>query len=417
MSWPALPHDEVQRRVQRALASNRSYRSHDVLGLPGTVLDQQVFPIGPEVRARAWLYTAVENPNHIGCHTLGPSEPAFAGTQVLEREVITLCAEQILGAAPGIVDGYVASGGTESNIQAIWAFRNRWRAEGVPVERIGILCSVDTHYSLHKAADLLGLSIQLIEVDRWTRRLTRPAVEAAVDALLERGITHVAAVLTMGTTMFGTVEAPEPMLDVLQARGVPVQVHVDAAFGGFVYPFIRPDQPLSFRDPRIQTITLDAHKMLQAPYGTGIHLARRGLLEHTTTKTAAYVPGLDCTLSGSRSGANAVAVWMILQTWGYEGGRRFVSDLAQRAQDLSNDLNDLGIRTVHTDGMNVVAMRDEDVPRPLSERLLLVADRHDAPEWRKIVVMEHVTDQAIASFLEEIGRALDRPRDSRRTVR
>ena len=57
--------------------------------------------------------------------------------------------------------------------------------------------------------------------------------------------------------------------------------------------------------------------MLQAPYGTGIFLARKGLINYVYTETASYVKGLDATLVGSRSGANAIAVWMILKSHGY----------------------------------------------------------------------------------------------------
>lgn len=386
--------------MHEALDRNRSYSHDDVLGLPGTFLDQRVFPASPEIVARPWLRTVVENPNHIGCHTLGDSEPAFAGTHALEREALQLCAEQVLRAGPGEVDGYVASGGTESNVQAMWAYRNRWRDEdGVLPHQVGILCSVDTHYSLHKAADLLGLQIELVPVDEWSRGMSRSDLDDAIGRLRDRGVNHVAAVLNMGTTMFGSVDDPEPVLQALTASGLSFEVHVDGAFGGFIYPFTRPQQPLCFAEPRITSITLDAHKMLQAPYGTGLHLIRRGWLEHTTTKTAAYVPGLDCTLIGSRSGANAVAVWMILQTWGSDGGRAFVQGLADRADRLVAGLAELGIRTVHTPGMNVVAMRHGDVPAGVCERFLLVPDHHEAPRWWKIVVMEHVTDAAVDRFL------------------
>jgi len=403
MPWPPLSAQQVRERVHAALDENRSYRSHDILGLPGTLLDPKVFPATPDILARPWLRTAVENPNHIGCHTLGDSEPAFRGTHDLEREVIALCAETIFGAEPGTVDGYVASGGTESNIQAIWAFRNAWRAEGITPARVGILCSVDTHYSLHKAADLLGLTIVCIAVDRCSRAMTPAAIEAALDHFEAADCTHAAVVFTMGTTMFGSVDDPEPLLSALDRRGIPHKVHIDAAFGGFIYPFTTPDTPLTFADPRVHTVTLDAHKMLQAPYGTGIHLARKGLLAHTTTTTAAYVPGLDCTLIGSRAGANAVAVWMILQTWGSAEGTRFVSELADRAAHLAHRLRDLGLHPVHTEGMNIVVLPEEEVPQAVSDRFLLVADDHDRPQWRKVVVMEHVTDDALDAFVAALA--------------
>jgi len=43
---------------------------------------------------------------------------------------------------------------------------------------------------------------------------------------------------------------------------------------------------------------------------------RKGLIHYATTKEASYVEGEDCALIGSRSGANAIAIWMILSTYG-----------------------------------------------------------------------------------------------------
>ena len=59
--------------------------------------------------------------------------------------------------------------------------------------------------------------------------------------------------------------------------------------------------------------------MLQAPYGSGIFLCRKNLIENVLTKEAEYVEGMDLTLCGSRSGANEVATWMILTTYGENG--------------------------------------------------------------------------------------------------
>jgi glutamate/tyrosine decarboxylase-like PLP-dependent enzyme len=72
---------------------------------------------------------------------------------------------------------------------------------------------------------------------------------------------------------------------------------------------------LNFSNPNISTITLDAHKMCQAPHGTGIFLAKKGMLKLKGT-SASYVKGNDFTLVGIPSGANASTIWMILSTHG-----------------------------------------------------------------------------------------------------
>jgi len=402
MRWRAHTEEELHERVFTALGANRDYRRDGMLGLPGSTLDRRVFPPLPELSGFPLLATMVANPNHIGCHTLGESEPAFGGTHALEKEVVAICAEELLDAAPGSVDGYVASGGTESNIQALWSFRNRLRAEGVAAHEVGVLHSVDTHYSIAKACDLLGLRPVPVPVGDTTRQMKAHAVRHAARTAQAAGVRNLVVVLNMGTTMFGSVDRLE-VLDVVEGCGLPTLCHIDAAFGGFIYP-LTSDNELSFRDPRITSITLDAHKMLQAPYGTGIHLVRKGYIEHVLTPQAAYVPGLDCTLSGSRSGMNAVAVWMILASYGPEGGRRFCEELVARTDRLVASLGELGIRHFRQPGMNIVTLAATDVPAPVAAAHQLVADDHARPRWFKVVVMDHVDDQLIDRFLEDLRR-------------
>ena len=404
MGWSAWPHEKIAARVRQALNENRSYREHGVLGVPGSMLDPLVFPETDFTRGSAFLTAFLANPNHIGCHTQGRSEGFFAGTQALEREALRLCAEEIMGAAAGEWDGYIASGGTESNIHALWVSRNHMLATvGCDREAIAVLRTEDTHYSIPKACDLLGLTDLVVPVHPTTRAADEADVRAVVARARERGTKAVIAVLNLGTTMFGSVDAPDPMLAPLAAEKLPHVVHVDAAFGGFVYPFTCPGQPLDFRDPRVQSVTLDAHKMLQAPYGTGICLLRKGLLEHVRTDQASYVRGGDMTLSGSRSGANAIAVWMILRAWGSEGGAQFCAGLMRATDSLCATLAAAGIRHFRQAGMNVVAIRAEHVAPAVAERFGLVPDRHDEPQWFKVVVMDHVTSaqlDALAAALQ-----------------
>lgn len=402
MYWPKLSMTEIQARVHSALDLNLSYRRDNVLGLPGSYIDPTVFPAEPEMMKRAWLRAFVENPNHIGCHTLPTSEGAFTGTQELERELLRVCAEEILGAPAEGWDGYVASGGTESNLQALWTLRNMLRREHEAAE-VGVLCSQDTHYSIPKGADVLGLTLFEVEVTMHERRLEAAAVRRAGEQAWARGIRHMIVVLNMGTTLFGSVDEADPVLDTLEELGFTVAAHVDGAFGGFIYPFTAEHNALSFADPRLSSFTLDAHKMLQAPYGTGIHLIRSGLIDYVSTPGATYVPGLDQTLCGSRSGTNAVAVWMILMAYGSEGGVQWCRELLRIADVLCEGLRERGVRFFREPAMNLVTMRIEDVPAEVIERYQLVPDVH-GPEaqWVKVVVMPHVQEAHIERLLADL---------------
>lgn len=409
MYWPALTESEIRERVFEALAANVSYRGSDLLGVPGSCLDAKVFRDAPFLEDAPLLSAMVENPNHIGCHTFGTSESMFAGTQRLELELLALCAEEILGAAPGSYDGYVSSGGTESNIQALWCCRNEFReVRGFLPGEVAVLHSADTHYSIAKACDLLGMRPWEVAVDETTRRVDVGEIAAEWERRRD-GVRALVVVLNMGTTMFGSIDDPEPVLAAVGELGVPFRVHVDAAFGGFIHPFSAPagaDDPLSFRDERITSFTLDAHKMLGAPYGTGIFLARKGLMEHVETSGAHYVKGLDNTVCGSRSGANAIAVWMILRAYGSEGGREYVRGLLRTTERLTEELDGLGVCYFREPRMNIVTMRATDVPADVARSFYLVPDVHgDAPAWWKIAVMDHVDDEAIAHFVAALRAA------------
>jgi glutamate/tyrosine decarboxylase-like PLP-dependent enzyme len=77
-------------------------------------------------------------------------------------------------------------------------------------------------------------------------------------------------VSNMGTTLFGSVDNPETFTALLKKLQLSYRLHKDGAYDGFAYPFNNQDSVINFSNPKISSITIDAHKMLQAPYGTGI---------------------------------------------------------------------------------------------------------------------------------------------------
>ncbi len=407
--WKKTPRAALHRRLFEALGRNLNYEDSPVLGVPASSLDDEVFHQDAAFLADApFMSTMVANPNHIGCHTFGDSESYFAGTQAIERELIELLAVDLLHAGPETTDGYVASGGTEANLQAVWMARNRFeRALGARREGIALLCSDDSHYCVDKAADVLGLRLVKVPVDPVDRGLRPEAVDRALDRAVAEGVTHVVAFANLMTTMFGSVDDPAVYTEACARRGLPLHLHVDGAFGGFYHPFTRPDgfPELDFRNPAIASYTLDAHKMARAPYGTGLFLARKGLMEYAMTPTARYVSGEDCTLIGSRSGANAVAVYMILQTHGPHGWSEKIFVLQRRTGWLVERLAERGVPHFRHADSNIVALRAEAVPAELAGRFGLVPDDHHHPAWYKIVVMDHVTIERLEAFLEALGSA------------
>jgi glutamate/tyrosine decarboxylase-like PLP-dependent enzyme len=189
----------------------------------------------------------------------------------------------------------------------------------------------------------------------------------------------------------------------LEKQEVQYKLHIDGAYGGFVYPFSNQKSIINFSNPKISSITIDAHKMLQSPYGTGVFICRKGLIENVLTKEAEYVEGMDLTLCGSRSGANAVAVWMILFTYGPYGWFEKVSVLQMRTQFLCHELDQLNINYFREPFMNIVTIHSRHIPEEIAVKYNLVPEQHNEDnKWYKVVLMDHVEVQHLTAFINEL---------------
>jgi glutamate/tyrosine decarboxylase-like PLP-dependent enzyme len=408
MYWEKKSHEAIKKRVFDALEQNENYGSRAILGIPGTYLDTEEFHHdAPFLKDAPFLSTLVANPNHIGCHTLNKdkSETIFRGTQKIEIELIELISTEIFKSEPESIDGYIAPGGTEANIQALWIYRNFFKSErNAKPQEIAVMYSEDSHYSMPKGANLLGIQQGVVKVTEENRALTVEAIQEEAQRLREQGVKYFIFVANMATTMFGSVDDIDLIVSAFDQPDNELKIHVDGAFGGFIYPFTSGEEnKLNFSHPYVSSITLDAHKMLQAPFGTGIFLSRKGLMQYAGTDEAKYVPGLDYTICGSRSGANVIAVWMILHIHGSEGWMKKLQQLIGITDRCANKLDELGIRYFRNSAMNIIAIDARDISDKIAHQYRLVANSYeDQPRWWKIVVMPHVKEHLLDQFLEEI---------------
>lgn len=406
MYWEKLAHDEITARIDAALAENLNYKTEKILGVPASYLDEeQFYDDAPFLEDSPFMKTLIANPNHIGCHTLNEdSEPFFKGTQKIEIELIKLCAEEILEGENDAHDGYVASGGTEANIQALWIYRNYFiKKHGAKVDEIAVVYSQDSHYSMPKGANILNVSAIVIQVDDNSRMILQEDLEKKITIAQKNGIKYFVVIMNMSTTMFGSVDDITRVTDFFEHHQLNYKVHVDGAFGGFIYPFTNDKSAYNFTNNRINSFTLDGHKMLQTPYGTGIFIIRKGFMKYALTEEANYVQGKDYTICGSRSGANAISVWMMLKTHGSDGLKVKMRNLADKASSLCNKLEKMGVDYYHNPYINIITIRGKFISPQLAKKYSLVPNVHDdAPAWYKIVVMDHVKQGVLDSFIIDL---------------
>ncbi len=412
MYWESLSFEEIKSRIFEALEINSSFYNHQIMGLPATYLDPKIFPNDAEfLKNSPFIKCLIENPNHIGIHTYHSSLPSFKGTQKIELDLLRICAEEIFNADSGSYDGYISPGGTECNIQALWIFREYFRKKyKVESAEIAVLFSEDSHYSVYKACNILQLQFHKINVNNDNRQLDIDHLERTIKRLKQLGIKYFIFVLNLGSTMFGSVDPIDKISTIINSFSLQCKIHIDAAFGGFIFPFTCPNHQFQFNNPIIDSISLDAHKMLEAPYGTGIFLIRKGMVDNISTSEASYIEGLDHTLCGSRSGANAIATWMILNVYGSEGMVEHMRNFVEKTDEICNALNSLGIKYFRNDNMNVVAILNGQIPEYICKKYTLVPDTHvEKPSWWKIVVMEHVNWDIINQFIKELKEVKSEP--------
>lgn len=192
---------------------------------------------------------------------------------------------------PAHAIGSFCSGGTIANLTALWAARNTVlpsndsfagiAQEGLAAglqhynhRALAILVSERGHYSLGKAADILGIgrrNLVAIETDERNRiRVDRLAQRC--DELHRAGTRVMAIVGVAGSSETGSIDPLNAMADVAQERGI--HFHVDSAWGGPTL-FSRKHRQLLAGIERADSVTIDAHKQLYVPMGAGLCVFKR----------------------------------------------------------------------------------------------------------------------------------------------
>ena len=423
--------EEIDRAIQRAIDDCSCLPwKHPSLGYPGTAPD----PIAIAVNK-----VLIEvNPNNIGTHAMpmfcedeDATEHGFGGTQRLEREAIAFLAE-MAGGNPKEIDGYLTHGGTEANIVGLWLGRNRLLHElrkqhsCGSIDDIALVTSGLTHYSAIKAANILGWSDGGVNLVGCT-----PTGEIAQDLLFSRitqlrtdGKKAILLCLTAGATMTGSVDPTKEIVDSMKAwsseSGIPFYVHVDAAFGGFVLPFLQ--QPIAFGfDCGADSVTIDPHKMGGVPFGCGAVLYRHEYQRFITTPAPYINSEVDSTLSGSRSGIPAAMLWATMRSRGVEGYQKIVQECLDTAEYLHDELQQLGTFTLIKGKTNqvcaiITARSDaEKLERLHGHSYYVHVTRFPLDLSQpglcdgyaiKLIVMPHVTREMIDGFVNEVKRWL-----------
>ncbi|MCI0732494.1 MAG: aminotransferase class V-fold PLP-dependent enzyme [Methylococcaceae bacterium] len=253
------------------------------------------------------------------------------GLVQIETNVIRWFCEMV--GFPERAGGFLTTGGSLANFSALFTARRMKLPENF---LSGIVYTSDqSHHSVMKAAILAGFPEANIRIIR-----TDPAFRIDIDLMMDQirkdrreGLTPFAIVANAGSTNTGAVDDLDAIADLSERENL--WLHVDAAYGGFFMLTMRGRQSLYGLD-RADSITLDPHKGLFLPYGTGCLLVReQDALKKAHEIHAGYLPPMQddprrpdfCQISPELSrDFRGLRVWLPIKMHGIRAFRKTLEE-------------------------------------------------------------------------------------------
>jgi glutamate/tyrosine decarboxylase-like PLP-dependent enzyme/2-polyprenyl-6-methoxyphenol hydroxylase-like FAD-dependent oxidoreductase len=243
--------------------------------------------------------------------------------------------------------GYLTTSGSIANMLGLMCAR-RQGGEGVSPGSVTIYASDQAHFSVWKAARLVGIppgSGRVINTGP-DYRMDINALVCAIESDRARGLRPTCVVATAGATNTGAIDDLDGLSAVCERMRI--WLHVDACFGGFFRITARGRAALRGIE-NADSIAVDAHKSLFLPHGNSALLVknRTHLLATFETPGAAYLPGTpldpdlidfcDCGPELSRE-VRGLATWLPLKMHGIRAFERCLDERLDLAAHLAAEL-------------------------------------------------------------------------------
>ena len=226
-----------------------------------------------------------------------------------------------------------------SGLALKWRWRAARRAAGKPADKPVLVLGSNVQVVWEKFCRYFDVEPRYLPVEKGRYVITPEQVRNAVD---ENTIGVVAILGTTFTGEYEDVAGVVRVLDELAASGGPdVPVHVDAASGGFVAPFLDPDLAWDFRLERVKSINVSGHKYGLTYPGIGFAIwRRREDLPEELVFHVNYLGGdmPTFTLNFSRPGNQVVGQYYNFLRLGIDGYTRIMTDLREQATWLAGHI-------------------------------------------------------------------------------
>ena len=291
----------------------------------------------------------------------------YPATAAIERRCVNIVADLFNATTDGDAIGVSTIGSSEAvmlgGLAMKWRWRQRREAAGLPVDRPNMVMGSNVQVVWEKFCRYWDVEARYVPV-------THDRFVVDPDDVMERLDENTIGVIPiLGTTYTGEFEPIKEIHDRVvgynAAHNVDIPLHVDAASGGFVAPFLHPDLEWDFRLPQVKSINVSGHKYGLTYPGIGFVVWRskeelpEDLIFHVN-----YLGGdmPTFTLNFSRPGNQIIGQYYNFLRLGREGYTRIMEYLRYVAQYLSGEIAQMGPFEVVSDGsaIPVLAFRMKD---------------------------------------------------------
>jgi glutamate decarboxylase len=351
----------------------------------------------------------------------------YPQTAELEHRCVNILADLWNASGAETATGCSTTGSSEACMLGGLALKTNWRrrreASGAATDRPNLVMGANVQVVWEKFCRYWDVEARLVPVGPATHLTPEGAV-----AHCDENTIGVVAIL--GSTFDG---AYEPVLDIataldaLAAGGGPdVPVHVDAASGGFIAPFIDPDLVWDFRIPRVASINASGHKYGLVYPGLGWVVWRdAACLPEELVFKVDYLGGEMPTfsLNFSRPGSQVAAQYYNFLRLGFDGYRRVMAACRENARWLAEKIEGLGpfVLISKGDGIPAFAFRLKeglrysvyDVSEAVRSRGWLIPAYRMPPNLEetavlRIVVRDDMSRDLARSLVEDLRRIIER---------
>jgi tyrosine decarboxylase/aspartate 1-decarboxylase len=327
----------------------------------------------------------------------------FGGTKKLEDEVINNIGKFLNNPNPF---GYIISGGTEANITAMRVINNIAKAKRKN-HKTTLIIPETAHFSFEKAREMMDLNIISPPL---TKHYTMD-INYIHDFIEDSNTTIDGIVGIAGCTELGAIDNIKELSKIAEQNNI--FLHVDAAFGGFVIPFLENKYKLDnycyefdFSLNSVKSITIDPHKMGLAPIPAGGILFRNHSFKKYLDVEAPYLTDIhQATLIGTRSGVGVASTWGVMKLLGEKGYKNLTSECMDKTHYLVKKAKNLGFKPVIDPVLNIVALKDDN-PEETCLKLRKMGwfvSICKCVKALRIIIMPHVEKEHIDKFLGALG--------------